>query len=336
MSPEWAEALYDRILKPNPTAYLHDFIASLVYPMQYIGFTSHYAICKSLIDAADPPHLASLRPYEPASVHVTYWMVETRIFHMLSAYSLIKTCQNYSLNHLFIDDNCEMMAVDALNSLTNTAKSSSKSLLDYLHDADISILSSLLKVVEASLSSILAVEDDGEFDGLIQKWASLFSLVQTDVEAFLALALQFNPTNSSTFPQSDIVELTPRNKLSVGALGALRKWWYLKAVRALLTEYMSDDVRVSLRRVGFLPIIDAVKNCDPTSTESLNTFLCCNIDPLHYPNMVKCYMRKFVIPEFDILARFDRPCEMSFDLLRLIGTLSFPIEKVAIPSGEHL
>ncbi len=71
LTPAINESVTERILKESPCAYLHDFVASCIYPMQYVTFPFQFDLIKAVFDAVyipgDFPRL-----YDLALVHWFY------------------------------------------------------------------------------------------------------------------------------------------------------------------------------------------------------------------------------------------------------------------------
>jgi hypothetical protein len=336
LDPSLTAALYDRILTRNKTAYLYDFVMSCIYPQQYVSADTTFAVVKALIDAADTPQSLSEYPYTPAAVQAAYWVIENRIFHVLSAFSLIRTSQEFSGMNLFIETNFDQYVIAELIGKTGPearGPNANGSVRKSINQADVVVTAAILQVVEESYNYIKNdITDTMSFNHHMSQWCRLFSSVQIDMEALLALTMQYHEDSGASDGSADV---PLKQQLSADVYAVVKKWWHFKAVRALLTEYLCEESKLLIGRDGILPVLNALTQCDPTSVSSLQAFIdVCKSYVYSYSNFVKCYLIKFVRPEFDMLARFGYNVRIPFDLLRLIGMLSFA-QNVKDPSFEN-
>ncbi|CAK9251646.1 unnamed protein product [Sphagnum jensenii] len=330
LGQELVAVVLNRLFVRDPTAYLYDFVASVIYPMQYISFATQFAYIKAVMDATNSQK-STQHGYVPGIIHAKYWYIERsmRLFTMFSTLSIIKSGQHLYNHDLFIPLDIEDTIVSSVQSLCGNFSNildDTSTIEKSINKIDCVVVSNILSVIKISLESIYqqctANQSENEsFYILIQKWAQLFSLVQNSLETLVSLAIDRKAQPDHMIVDSDSHLAI---KMSADAYSILKLFWFLTAARVLVTEYLNLCRTSSLDISVFGALLAALEiEADPTSTSSLQGFMvAASKYPMMYPVLIKSYLKKFLIPQFEVLKRVNYDEVISYELLYLVGTLA--------------
>lgn len=356
LGTELTRRTYGMVLTNNPTAYLHDFVASTIYPLQYVSSEWQFRLVRSLLDAifvdardSSGNEYSSTYPYSPGIVHAKYWILERgqRIFTTLSLLSAVKAGQSLLQHNLYISTDLESEMVCNIGVLAKSA-TETKSIIIQLHELDVcvayTILNCLRNSVECISNQLADISGTVEVYHLLEKWAKLFSLVQKDLEVVVTLAVQ-RDSFSDDMRTSD----TPVGKDEEIMMDVLRNWWFLKALRAFIAEYLNvydtssftpnfgENKKAKFDTAScFHNVFRSLqKYSDPTSTNTLQSFMqACSPYKSNYPRFVKCYLKRFLLSEFEFMKRLNRPHDISPELLKWIATIAYMYRRSSLIDNE--
>jgi hypothetical protein len=287
------------------TAYLYDFVASIIYPMPGITLVDEMTVMISFFRGTssalgvDPKDI-----YQPGYVHALYWLLETRVYHFLSAISRIGcSAKLYGCPHLLPSDFNERVNA-CLRSLFYV---SSLKVLDF------SLLQLILGSLRCSLHIVVAAEvSNADYNSNVFKWSLLFGSLLTDIEALVTILLD-NGTRGE-----------PSDNQSNFELGILRDIWFLKLVNAIFSAYGANANMSSNGKELLSSLLNRLKDVslDPTSHESFAIF--CQLSEtessgVYHSLLTHCYLSKFAMPEFELLKRVGRSSVVSSAFLLSLG-----------------
>lgn len=295
-------------ISSNNLSYLYDFVISSVPPQQYVRFEDQYSYVKVVMECMGHPAGFADSPieYSPDVVHAKYWCAEggMRFFYTFSAWSSIRSGQHMYGHSLFLPDNFELSIIEfvaeSLSNLRMSVCETSLHMTNRLREVDLTVIQQMLLLFLNSLDKILQLPSDQQRP-LLSTWTRVFSLVRTDFEALLALAVESNLSGQIQYK-------------------ILQQWWLLSLVRAVCTEMVDQpEFDASLFTQLHTQMHTVI---DPTRPESLDSFIAfSDTHSRHRSQLIKCYLRKFLLPESQFLQRLGSTASLSQQLVRRVGSL---------------
>lgn len=289
-------------------SYLHDFVISTVPAQQYLRFDDQYAYVKVVMECMGHPSDFSNNKFEysPDVVHAKYWCAERgmRFFYMFSAWSAIRSGQQLLEHSLFFPDAFEHAIIEhvatGLSDLRSSTCGSSGEMNSRLREVDLTAVQPLLLLFLNSLDEILKLPIDQQSSSM-KTWAQVYSLVRNDLEALLVLAVE--------------TDLAGQRQYKL-----LKQWWILSLVRAVITEISSlSEYDATIFAKLYEQMHTAI---DPSMPESLENFIVFSDQyPQYRPRLIKCYLRKFLLPELETMRRFGSSAGISSALAKRIASL---------------
>jgi hypothetical protein len=163
-------------------SYLYDFVASTIYPMPGVTLHDEMAIVISFFNAAASSlNIDQSCMFLPGYVHALYWLLENRVYHIMSAISRLG-----SAGTLY---NCSLL-------LPGDFKESVNGCLQAVHNVpnlkllDVSLCRLILTGLKASLHNVMSSGAAvTEYNSDVFKWSLLFASLLTDIEALVAIML---------------------------------------------------------------------------------------------------------------------------------------------------
>ena len=242
--------VYEIVLGSDPEAYLHDFVATRVYPAKNITFASQCKIVQAILECAvaSTSRAAGRMIHTPASVHTAYWAMESRVFRALSACSNIKSAvklqaRYYWNSPLFIETEFEQVLVTRLFALAGQPTCSVQAMDETLCDFFLALMSTALDSI-CTAHSIVTTS--------LRQWDDLWSAVHSDIGTIFAFV---QPVRAECF----------------GVIQAKR--WCLMARKVIVAEYLAEPTSAGGAEIDLVQLLQSQDGANPTTAAGLRSLL---------------------------------------------------------------
>lgn len=334
LGADLVEEIYSKTHIFHSDAYYHDFVASVIYPMPFLTFVEQFHYVRTSMESLTSPSFPLISS-TPGTIHAKYWYLERgmRIFTTFSALNSIRGGQQLHKEHFYIRGNIFTDLTEKMSAISSSETNTAESTADFCV-RKIDVTSTLCILCYLKESILMIVQDTNrasvaQFNVYLKKWMHFFSSILTDLVIMITLVVE----NSilQVVPSVDINLIELANLLSKDAYTTLQTYWSLKAIHSLIVQYLIlfDENGKAAPECLLDDVIDPLKSLipgteiDPLSSHSLSRFInACTQYPIYYPILLNCYLRKFMLPEFEMLQRLKLRTNIKFDILRMIGVLA--------------